>query len=45
MNKSEVIYLDDDKKVVEKEQATRVIIRELDENGALVKEVFGKINK
>ena len=43
-NKSEIIYLDDNKNIVSKDKATRAIIRELDEKGNLVREIFGTIN-
>lgn len=39
---SEIYYLDDDKKPISKERATQVIIRELKEDGALVKETVMK---
>lgn len=43
-NKSEIYYFDDNDKMVDKEKATKAIIRELDENGNLVREIFGVIN-
>ena len=39
--KVETYYLDDDDNIVEPEKATKGIIRELDENGNLVRETFG----
>lgn len=41
-NKIETYYLDDDGNFVEPEKATRGIIRELDEDGNLVRETFGR---
>lgn len=43
-NKSEIIYLDDNRNIVSKEEATRAIIRELDSDGNLVREIFGTID-
>jgi len=42
---AEIYYLDEERKAVKKEQAVRVIIRELDEHGNLVRETFGTINR
>lgn len=39
--KVETYYLDDDDNIVEPENATKGIIRELDEDGNLVRETFG----
>lgn len=44
MAKSEIIYFDDNGSIVDKEKATKAIIRELDENGNLVNEIFGTID-
>ncbi len=41
--KSEIIYFDENGKIVEKDKAVRAVIRELDENGNLVREIFGTI--
>lgn len=41
----ETYYLDDDGNMVEPEKATRGIIRELDEEGNLVRETFGTFEK
>ena len=38
--KVETYYLDDDDNIVEPEKATKGIIRELDEDGNLVRETF-----
>lgn len=43
--KVETIYLDDDDNIVEPEKATRGVIRELDENGNLVRETWGTFEK
>ena len=43
--KSEIIYFDENDKIVTKEKAVRAVIRELDENGNLVREIFGTIDK
>ena len=43
--KSEIIYFDENDKIVEKDKAVKAVIRELDENGNLVREIFGVINK
>lgn len=40
---SEIIYFDDNDNIVDKENATRAVIRELDENGNLVREIFGTV--
>lgn len=42
--KSEVYYLDDEDNVVEKEKATKAVIRELDDKGNLVNEIWGTID-
>lgn len=42
--KSEIIYFDENDNIVEKENAVRAVIRELDSNGNLVREVFGVID-
>ena len=39
--KVETYYLDDDDNIVEPDKATKGIIRELDEDGNLVRETFG----
>ncbi len=44
MAKSEIIYFDDNGSIVDKEKATKAVIRELDENGNLVNEIFGMID-
>lgn len=43
--KSEIIYFDENDKIVEKDKAVRAVIREVDENGNLVREIFGTIEK
>lgn len=43
--KIETVYLDDDNNIVEPEKATRGVIRELDENGDLVRETWGTFEK
>ena len=43
--KVETVYLDDNNNVVEPEKATRGVIRELDENGNLVRETWGTFEK
>lgn len=43
--KIETYYLDDDDNIVEPEKATKGVIRELDENGNLVRETWGKFEK
>lgn len=43
--KSEIIYFDENDKIVEKDKAVRAVIREVDENGNLVREIFGTIDK
>lgn len=43
--KSEIYYFDDEDNIVEKENATKAVIRELDENGNLVNEIWGTIDK
>ena len=43
--KVETVYLDDDNNIVEPEKATRGVIRELDENGDLVRETWGTFEK
>lgn len=40
--KSEIFYLDDNNNIVDKELSTRSIVREYDENGNLVNEIFRK---
>ncbi len=42
--KNEIVYLDDNNNIVEKEVATHAIIREYDENGNLINETF-MVNK
>lgn len=44
-NKIETYYLDDDNNIVEPEKATKGVIRELDENGNLVRETWGTFSK
>ena len=39
-----IIYMDDEMNVVDKEVATQAVIRELDKNGDLVFETWGRIN-
>lgn len=41
---SEIIYFDEKGKIVEKDKAVRAVIRELDEKGNLVREIFGSVN-
>lgn len=41
----ETYYLDDDGNLVEPEKATRGVIRELDENGNLIRETWGTFEK
>ena len=41
---SEIIYFDENGKIVEKGKAVRAVIRELDEKGNLVREIFGTVN-
>lgn len=38
------IYYMDDGNPVDKDKATRAIIRELDANGELINEIFGAVN-
>lgn len=38
--KSEIFYLDNEDNLVDKESSTHAIVREYDENGSLVNEVF-----
>lgn len=40
-----VAYLDDEGKVVDKKNATKTIITEYDQNGNVVNEIFGNIEK
>ena len=42
--KSEISYLDDNNNIVDEEHATHAIVRELDENGNLVRETFLVVN-
>ncbi len=39
-NKEEIYYMDDDYNIVEKKDATKCVVRVLDENGDLIKEVW-----
>ena len=39
--RSECYYLDDQDNIVEGNKTTRVVIRELDDDGNLVREIFG----
>ena len=39
--KTEVFYLDERHNIVDEKTATKVVIRECDENGSLIREVFG----
>lgn len=41
--RAEAYYFDDNNKTVPKEEATRCIIREYDENGKFINEIFGYI--
>ena len=41
VSKVETYYLNDDDEMVDPEEATKGIIRELDEDGNLVRETFG----
>lgn len=43
--KSTVTYLDDEGKVVDKKNATKTIITEYDQNGNVVNEILGNIEK
>lgn len=43
--KKEVIFLDKDKNIVPEEKATRVVIRETNKKGELMRETFGFIKK
>lgn len=43
--KSEIFYMNDDGDVVEKDIATRAVIRELDKNGNLIHETWGFFGK
>ena len=43
--KVETVYLDDNNNIVEPEKATKGVIRELDENGDLVRETWGTFEK
>ena len=42
MEKSKIFYLDDNNNIVDKDKATRSIIQEFDENGNMVREIFGR---
>ena len=42
--RTELVYLDNNNNVVEKEAATKAIIKEIDENGKLIREIFGKVD-
>lgn len=42
---AETYYLDDDGNLVDPEKATRGVIRELDENGNLIREIWGTFEK
>lgn len=42
---SDIFYLDDEGNIVEKENATRNIIRVTDENGMLIEEIYGIVEK
>jgi len=41
-NNTEVYYFDDNDNMVDPEKATKGVIRELDENGNLIRETWGK---
>ena len=41
---SEIIYFDENKNIVSKEKAVSAVIRELDENGKLIREIWGDIS-
>lgn len=41
----ETVYLDDNNNIVEKEKATKGVIRELDKDGNLVRETWGTFEK
>ena len=43
--KVETVYLDDDNNIVDSEKATKGVIRELDEQGNLVRETWGRFEK
>lgn len=43
--KAEIFYMNDDGDVVEKDIATRAVIRELDKNGNLINETWGFFGK
>ena len=38
-------FLDDNNNIVPKEESTHFIVRETDENGKLISETFGRMNK
>ena len=42
--KSNICYMDDQYRVVEKEKATKVVITEYDKDGNIINEVWGKFN-
>lgn len=44
-NRIETYYLDDDNNIVDPEKATQGVIRELDKDGNLVSETWGKFEK
>ena len=45
VDRTEVYYFDDNGKKVAPEKATRGVIRELDENGNLISETWGKFEE
>ncbi len=39
--RSEAYYLDDDHNIVDPDKATKVVINEYDENGVMIREIWG----
>lgn len=44
-SESDITYFDDNQKIVEKDKATYAVIRVFDENGNLINEIFGTIDR
>lgn len=44
VEKKIIVYLDNNGKVVPKEEATKVIITEYDKDGNIINEIFGECN-
>lgn len=42
--RSEAFYLDDDHHIVDSEKATKVVINEYDEDGHMVREIWGVVH-